>query len=224
MTRTTKAQIEQALRTIEYSAEELGLQEKTKVGRYIVYPYDNMESRIGGNVALLGGIIDVFDETRERMGVPISITSGYRSPTTQRAMKRSNPPAVSRSPHSTGAAFDLGCYHLSATYGETWQERQEALKRHLEESADLLGLRPWLRVGYRSYRKPPVKTIVHVDIVPIHHPDSQRSNENPDHLSGMDEETWRYYLQLLKELPDVFFPWGRERNPSPTNWRGGVSW
>lgn len=163
---------------------------------YICYPYDNIASPDSKEIYLLQGLVDIFSQAREKLGVPIRINSGFRTKTYQKELRKRTKNAVKISPHQHGAAFDLDIRYIK---GIDHASRCYKLKTALQEAAYNLGLNEYFRYGCKVYNF----DFVHFDIVPI----------------LFDAR----YKDLLSRLPLEFYPYG-DANPNPVDWQGGVNW
>lgn len=202
-----EAQIKRALTPVGYdkglliAAKEIGL----KLAPNLIYPWDHVESRIPEiKIHLLQGIIDIFQKTREAAGVPLPVTSGYRSLRDQEVIRRRGQStksyAASLSPHCCGAALDIDIIPSKhKILGDTQRTQAETLIYYAKLAAQDLGIERWLRYGVRQYNY----GFVHIDIVPI-----------------LFEPEFR---EILDMLPIIYYPFGRS-NPKPTAWAGGVTW
>lgn len=193
----TKTQAERALTPIELQIEYEDISLCLSSTPYVCYPYDWIASPDSGEIYLLQGLVDIFSQAREKLGVPIQINSGFRTKAYQRELKRRGYKAAKISPHMHGAAFDLNIQHIK---GIDHASRCYKLKTALEEAAYNLGLKEYFRYGCKAYNY----DFLHFDIVPI-----------------LFDARWK---DLLARLPDKFFPYGTV-NPCPGNWyQGGVNW
>jgi hypothetical protein len=149
---------------------------------------------------LLQGIVDIFTQAREKLGVPIPINAGYRTAAHQAKLRQEGLKASRISPHEHGAAFDLGINHIQAP---TLEKRCYILINHLCDAARVLGLRQYLRYGCREYGY----TFIHVGIVVM-----------------LFDPNWKALaLEKLDAHLDKFYPYGTT-NPCPENWKEGVTW
>lgn len=201
-----EAKITRALTPVEYGRMALwgGKETGVKLAPNLIYPWDRVESRLTGEIHLLQGIIDLFQKIRKAAGVPLPVTSGYRSLRDQEVIRRRGRSgksyAASLSPHCCGAALDIDIIPSKhQLLGNTQRIQAETLIYFLKLAAQDLGLERWLRYGVRQYGY----GFVHIDIVPI-----------------LFEPEFR---DILDKLPTIFFPFSRS-NPRPTAWAGGVTW
>lgn len=164
--------------------------------QYICYPYDWIASPDSREIYLLQGLVDIFTQAREKLGVPIQINSGFRTKAWQKELIRRGYKASKISPHQHGAAFDLSIANIK---GLDHAARCYKLVTALKEAAYNLGLVDYFRYGCKAYNY----DFVHFDIVPI-----------------LFDARWK---DLLARLPLEFYPYGVE-NPRPVDWQGGVNW
>lgn len=174
--------------------------ERIDVAPHIAYPFDRVDSPDTGEIYLLQGIVDIFTQAREKIGVPILINAGYRTANHQAELRREGLKASRISPHEHGTAFDLIIQYV---LGSSFEKRCYTLIKYLSDAARVLGLREYLRYGCREYGF----SFVHVDIVPI-----------------LFDPNWKALaLDKLDEYLDKFYPYGTA-NPNPDDWKPGVTW
>lgn len=148
-----------------------------------------------GEVYLLQGIIDLFELGREKAGVPIEIGAGYRTFNHQKELRRRGLRASKISPHEHGTAFDLSIRNI---VGTSLCMKCTALIHFFSEAANELGLREYVRFGFKEYEC----GFVHVDIVPL----------------LFDDEWKELAISNLDQYLDKFYPYSTI-NPCPLNWK-----
>ena len=104
-----------------------------------------------GNGIIYEPTLELFMEMRRLLGKPIPINSWYRCETYQQQLLKTNPNAAKNSPHTTGAAMDLGI-----PKGET----AASMEKLAERAAANLGL-PKPRIGRKQYKD----SFIHIDLV-----------------------------------------------------------
>jgi hypothetical protein len=152
-------------------------------------------------IMLLQGIIAIVERARVISGQPIVVNSGYRTLDKQAELIKDGYKASEKSPHPCGAAMDV-----QFQSSHFWGGRYRATSRlawFLEEAADDLDLKKWLRIGWETYIREKNQFFCHVDFLPM----------------LFDKQ----FEKITAALPESFYPYGR-KNPRPEDWKGGVRW
>lgn len=104
-------------------------------------------------------VLDVFDSVREKVGGPLSITSGKRSTKYQKELRRKGYRAASISPHCLGIAIDIRV--------PEGMEDSDLATLFIQESVQICKVSP--RIGYLAYRNSPKEssTFIHFDLAPM---------------------------------------------------------
>ena len=128
----------------------------TQISPHIKVGVDHVASPDTGEVALLPGLVRLFEQIRSALGRPIQINAGFRTVQHEADLTAAGyETAHYVSPHCVGCAFDL-YHHGDGDQIEANVELQDALKI----AATQLDL-PAPRLGHKLYKE----RFCHVDLV-----------------------------------------------------------
>lgn len=154
---------------------------------------------------MLWGIVRIFQQIQKDHGKIVKVTSWARTKQRQAEIRKEFPGYAAKiSPHQYCGAFDIVFTHEERQRrGGGYKEWNRDLAKIVKQAARKVGLGGRIRVGWKLYNY----SCVHYDLMPM-----------------LFDKSFKAIKALL---PDRIFGYegflGRD-NPSPQNWRYGVTW